>query len=119
MKIAYITYQGQTRYTTENNFDENVDLLTCLIEKGLDIERQIWNDPEVNWGQYDVAVLKSPWDYHQNFEAFNNWLDQLESLGIRLLNAYDTVRWNMDKHYLKEIAAAGYDVIPSLFLAQN
>ncbi|HEV7379044.1 MAG TPA: hypothetical protein VGN64_04575 [Dyadobacter sp.] len=119
MKIAFITYNGSVKYSGANGFDEIQDLLPFLQNKGLDIQAEIWEDPNVNWQAYDVAVLRMPWDYHQKFERFQNWLDQIESLGIKLLNSYQTVRWNIDKHYLKEIIDAGFDVIPSVYLEKE
>ncbi|REA55426.1 hypothetical protein DSL64_28095 [Dyadobacter luteus] len=119
MKIAFITYSGSVKYSGANGFDEIQDLLPFLQNKGLDIHAEIWDDPEVEWQKYDVALLRMPWDYHQKFEAFNNWLDRIEALGIKLLNSYQTVRWNIDKHYLKEIIDAGFDVIPSVFLEKE
>ena len=116
MKIACIIHSGVVRYTAANGFNEHLDLLPYLRERGIDIEQQIWDDPNVDWAAYDVALLKTPWDYHQKIDAFRSWLDRLESLGVRLLNDYATVRWNMDKRYLKDVAAAGFDVIPSVFL---
>jgi glutathione synthase/RimK-type ligase-like ATP-grasp enzyme len=119
MRIAFITYSGAVKYSAANGFNEHKDLLPYLRSKGLDIEQEIWDDPAVKWSEYDVALLKTPWDYHEKIEAFTSWLALLESLNIRLLNDYATVRWNMDKHYLKDVSAAGYDVIPSLFLERG
>ncbi len=116
MKIAYITYGGAVKYAAANGFNEYLDLLPYLQHKGLHIEKQIWNDPAVNWQQYDVALLKTPWDYHEKIDEFVSWLDKLEALNVRLLNDYNTVRGNLDKHYLSDVSAAGFDVIPSLFL---
>jgi len=116
MKIAYITYSGVVKYSAANGFSEHLDLVPYLRQKGLDIEQAIWDDPGVDWAKYDVALLKTPWDYHRKIEAFKAWLDRLESLGVRLLNDYAIVRWNLDKRYLAEVAAAGFDVIPSVFL---
>ena len=116
MKIAYITYSGTPSYTAAYNFSEVHDLIPFLQGKGLDIQPEIWDDPTVDWSRYQVALLKMPWDYHRKFEAFKQWLDHLESLHIRLLNNYDTVRWNFDKHYLQEIIASGLPVIPSIFM---
>lgn len=119
MKIAYITYSGEIKYSAANGFNEMTDLLPYLQNKGLDIEPAIWDDPAVDWTKYDIALLKTPWDYHQKIDAFKAWLDQMESLNIRLLNDYKIVRWNLDKHYLREIIADGFDVIPSAFLEQG
>ena len=118
MKIAYITYNGALKYSLANGFNENEDLLPFLQNRGLDIASEIWDDPLVEWEKYDVALLKTPWDYHQKFGQFKLWLEKIESLNIKLLNDYQTVRWNMDKHYLLEIAASGFDIIPSIFLEQ-
>ncbi|MES2679193.1 MAG: hypothetical protein V4635_04875 [Bacteroidota bacterium] len=118
MKIALICYKKQEKYSTGAP-DEDQDLLKFLLDKGLNIDYVIWNDPLVDWTKYGTAVLKSPWDYHEQFEAFNAWLDKLEALKIKLLNPYSIIRQNSDKHYLDEITASGLKVIPSLFLERN
>jgi len=116
MKIALITYSGKPAYTAANNFNEITDVLPFLQKKGLDIHAEIWDDPAVDWQRYDVALLKTPWDYHRKFALFNQWLNKLEALGIQLLNDYATVRWNFDKHYLQQVAEAGLPIIPSVFM---
>jgi glutathione synthase/RimK-type ligase-like ATP-grasp enzyme len=119
MKIAYITYSGALKYAKANDFNENEDLFPFLQNKGLDITSEIWDDPQVDWAKYDVALLKTPWDYHQKFEHFNRWLDHLESNNVKLLNDYQVVRWNMDKHYLQEVEQSGFEIIPSIFLPRG
>lgn len=119
MRIAYITYAGNIRYSAANGFNEYNDVLPYLQGKGLDITSVVWDDPAVDWSQFDVALLKTPWDYHEKIDAFKAWLDRIESLNVRLLNDYKTVRWNLDKHYLSDVTAAHFDVIPSLFLDQG
>ena len=116
MKIAYITYSGKPSYTAANNFNEITDVLPYLKNKGLDIQTEIWDDPKVDWSNYDVALLKTPWDYHRKFTLFEAWLDKMEALNITMLNDYRTVRWNFDKHYLKEVEAIGLEIAPSIFL---
>ncbi|MFD1143626.1 RimK family alpha-L-glutamate ligase [Larkinella insperata] len=119
MRVAFITYDGSVKYSAANGFDEIQDLLPFLQSKGLDIHEEIWDDPAVDWTAYQVALLRMPWDYHQKFEEFKAWLTKIESLGITLLNNYETVRWNIDKHYLQQITNAGCQVIPSIFLEQG
>jgi len=116
LKIAYITYSGAVKYLPANGFNEAEDLLPYLQKKGVDIKAEIWDDTSVNWKDYDVALLKMPWDYHQKYPRFKNWLDDLQKSGLRLLNDFDIVRWNMDKHYLTDIANKGFEVIPTIFL---
>jgi len=119
MKIAYIIYSGVVKYEAANGFNEYTDVLPYLQNKGLDITSEVWDDPNVDWTKYQVALLKTPWDYHEKFDAFNSWLNKMESLCIHLLNSYEIVRWNMDKHYLEDIITSGLEVIPSVFLKKN
>jgi len=119
MRIAYISYVKQERYTQGLTVDEESEVLEFLKGKGLDVHSEIWNDAQVDWQQYDVAVLKSPWDYHEHIALFYAWLDTMERLGVRMLNPVPLVRWNSDKHYLKDIADAGLHVIPSLFIEKG
>lgn len=116
MKIAFIIYSGASAYTAANNFNEMTDVLPYLQSKGLDIHAEIWDNPAVDWQSYDVALLKTPWDYHRKSTQFTQWLYKLEALNIKLLNDYATVRWNFDKHYLQHIADAGLAIIPSVFI---
>lgn len=58
-------------------------------------------------------MLREPWDYtlrHREFLAF------CESIGDRLLNPVEVVRWNHDKRYLADLDAAGLAVVPTTFL---
>lgn len=119
MKVAYITYRGPVNYAAANGFNESTDLLPFLQQRGLDITAEIWDDPTVDWAQYDVALLKTPWDYHEKIASFRGWLDRLQALHIRLINPYEVVRWNLDKQYLKEVSMAGFPVIPSIFLQKD
>ncbi|WP_286915077.1 ATP-grasp domain-containing protein [Flavobacterium sp. UBA4197] len=119
MKIAYVCYEIQQRYITADVADEDTLLLHYLQEKGLDITREIWTDSKVNWADYKTVILKAPWDYHDKIREFTAWLDRLHNLGIQILNPYTVVKWNSDKHYLNDIAAAGLGVIPSLFIEKG
>ena len=117
MKIAYVCYNSEGKYHSIEN--ENNLLLEFLQKKGLNIHKEIWDDPAVAWQSYDLAVLKAPWDYFDKFKSFNAWLGRLEQLGVRLLNPVDIVRWNSDKHYLHDIEEAGLPIIPSIFIEKG
>ncbi|KLT65824.1 RimK family alpha-L-glutamate ligase [Pedobacter sp. BMA] len=116
MKIALITYLDLGAYDSETVESEDDKLLGFLKAKGLDIEEVIWNDPAVNWDEYQLAILKSPWDYFDLIQDFYQWLDLLEQKSIRLLNPVNTIRWNSNKHYLKEIEQAGLKITPGVFV---
>jgi len=119
MKIALITYQDQGAYHNSGIENEDESLISFLASKDLEIEKVIWNNPKVNWESYDLALVKSPWDYFNLITDFYNWLDDLENKNIKLLNPIDIIKWNADKHYLNDIAQAGFKVTPSLYLTKG
>lgn len=118
MKIAYVCYEDVGTYTSSVENEDDI-LLEFLKAKGLSITMEVWTDTDVNWAKYDLAVLKSPWDYFDKIDQFYNWLSKLDQLNVRLLNPIKTVKWNSDKHYLQEIAEAGLPVTPTLYLEKG
>lgn len=115
MKLALVTYQDQGKYRAINVVNEDEQLTRFLTEKGHTVKNPIWNDPRVDWTFFDLILIKSPWDYFNHIEDFYNWLSMLEQEGCRVLNPLATLRWNADKHYLLDIAAAGLKVTPGVF----
>ena len=116
MNIALVTYLDKGAYDSATVENEDDKLINFLKEKGLNIEKVIWNDQQVNWEDYSLAILKSPWDYFDLIEDFYNWLDHLEAKNVKLLNPIEVVRWNANKQYLQEIEAAGLKITPSFFI---
>jgi glutathione synthase/RimK-type ligase-like ATP-grasp enzyme len=117
MRIAFVCYNSQGKYTIIE--EENERLLSFLKQKGLDIHKEIWDDPAVDWQGYELVVLKAPWDYFDKFKQYNTWLSKLEQQNVRLLNPVSVVRWNSDKHYLHDIEAAGLPIVPSIFVEKG
>lgn len=116
MNIAFITYLDKGAYASPTAENEDDTLLNFLKEKGISIEKVIWNDKNVRWENYNLAILKSPWDYFDLIEDFYTWLAMLQSKNVKLLNPIETVKWNADKHYLHDIAQAGLKVAQSIFI---
>lgn len=119
MNIALVTYKEKGLYTSPTAENEDDTLLKFLITKGLSIEKVIWNDSSVDWSNYQLAILKSPWDYFDLIHDFYDWLAKIKQKNIKLLNPVDVVKWNADKHYLQDIKNAGLKVTPSSFLAKG
>jgi glutathione synthase/RimK-type ligase-like ATP-grasp enzyme len=116
MKIAIVSYKKQEKFTQGVTNDEDADLLRFLRKKGLNAFPTIWNDENVDWKSFHVAIIKSPWDYHNHLPQFLNWLDTLEKLNIKVLNPVEIIKWNSHKKYLKDISNNGLPVIASEYL---
>lgn len=117
-KIALVTCQSLGDYTA-NADSEDERLYRFLAEKGLQISFQVWDDEAVDWTAFDALIIKSPWDYFDKIAAFYTWLDKLEALGCRVLNPVQTLRWNADKRYFKDLQAGGVTVVPTVWLNQG
>jgi hypothetical protein len=75
----------------------------------------VWDDPSVEWDSFDLAVLRSPWDYMPRRDEFVAWARSVK----RLYNPASVVEWNTDKRYLAELAASGVPVIPTGFVSPS
>ncbi|WP_090994419.1 ATP-grasp domain-containing protein [Pedobacter insulae] len=119
MNIALITYNDNGFYHTLSPENEDDLLIKFLNSKEFNVEKIVWNTPVVNWEHFDLAILKSPWDYFNLIEDFYQWLRVLEEKKVKLLNPIATVRWNADKHYLKDISESGLGVAKCIFLEKG
>lgn len=84
-------------------------LVAALRTRGLHARWRSWDDPETETA--DLVILRATWDYAERREEFLAWTTRVRNL----LNAPAVVAWNSDKHYLRDLAAAGVPVVPSEF----
>ncbi|MBB3193458.1 ATP-grasp domain-containing protein [Roseateles terrae] len=91
-------------------------LLAACRTVGLQAQVCDWEDPQVDWGRYGAAVLRSPWNYVEALPAFLAWCDRVAQC-TRLLNPPQVSRWSLDKRYLRDLAEAGVPVVPTEFVA--
>jgi glutathione synthase/RimK-type ligase-like ATP-grasp enzyme len=104
-RIAIATCGGEVR-------DPDAPLLSAALEaEGIDAELRVWDDPSVRWGDYDLTVIRSTWDYTAKHLSYLEWAKDVP----RLHNPYDVVRYSSDKHYLGDMASRGHLVVPSFF----
>ena len=90
-------------------------LLAALRNTGAYASEVDWDDATVDWSRFDLALLRSTWDYFERLPAFLDWAARV-SKQTRLLNPLDVIRWNTDKHYLAHLEHAGVPVVPSRFV---
>ncbi|RPD49516.1 hypothetical protein DNI29_01570 [Hymenobacter sediminis] len=119
MNIGLVTCESLAQYAAPNVDDEDSLLTRYLREQGHTVEPRVWTNPAVDWLRYDVVVVKSPWDYFDRVGEFYQWLDRMESLGVKLLNPAATVRWNADKKYLLDMERAGVRIVPTHWLSRG
>lgn len=86
-----------------------------LAQLGWETQLVSWRCEDVNWQKFDAVIIRSPWDYQDDANAFISALEKIESLGVRLQNSLTTVRWNIDKIYLKSLAEQAVSIVPTLW----
>ncbi len=90
-------------------------LCAAFAADGVQVDVVAWDDETVGWDRFDAAILRSTWDYAARIREFRPWLDRVEQC-TRLVNPIEAIRWNMDKHYLSELAEAGVPIVPTTFV---
>jgi hypothetical protein len=88
-------------------------LVDALEAAGARVRYAVWDDPTVDWSEFDLVQIRSVFDYSQRRDEFVAWA---RSVGHRLHNPPEIVEWNSDKRYLGDLAAAGLPVIPTTYV---
>jgi O-ureido-D-serine cyclo-ligase len=110
IKIALVTAAAA------RGLDEDLPPLeAALRDAGIDFHIVDWDDANTDWAQFELAVLRSTWDYTTRVHDFLAWADRA-SRATTLLNPLDVIRWNTDKHYLGDLARAGVPAVSSHFV---
>lgn len=91
-------------------------LVRALEDAGAEASAEVWDDGEVDWAGFDLAVIRSTWDYSWRAAEFTAWAQRCAGV-TRLANPADVVRWNTDKRYLGDLARAGVPVVDTRYLA--
>ena len=109
-RLAWVTTKAA------RGLDEDEPLaLGALGRAGVQVEVVDWDDPELDWAGFDRVVMRSVWDYPERLAEFLDWVDQVSAV-TDLVNSPAIVHWNLDKHYLVELASAGVPITPTEFV---
>lgn len=103
---------------TDQVLTEDGLVLEALQKKGIHATKKDWADPDFDWSTTRFAIFRTTWDYFHRFGEFDTWLTKASKL-TKLINSIDLVRWNMDKHYLLDLADRGVPIIHSYFIEKG
>ena len=79
--------------------DDDRLLAEALEARGARASFEVWDDARVDWDPFELAILRSPWDYTRARGRFLRWAAEV---GERVRNPPAVLRWNTDKRYLLE-----------------
>ncbi len=86
----------------------------ALENIGLKVKIVSWSNPNFDWESTKIALFRTIWDYFDRFDEFRVWLESVKTK-TRLINTYETINWNMDKHYLIDLLDSGINIPKSIF----
>ena len=110
MRIALVTAKA-----ARDLDDDLAPLVDALLERNHDVAVLDWDDSAARWGDHEIALLRSTWDYSQRLPEFLAWAARA-SAQTQLCNPLPVIRWNTDKHYLHDLEKAGVTIVPSAFI---
>lgn len=86
-----------------------------FARRGWRVEFIPWRYSAVDWDQFGAVVVRSPWDY-QTYPAEFEWtLLSIDQSRARLANDLATMRWNLNKRYLRDLEGRGVPIPPTLW----
>ena len=107
-RCAFLTLDDPTDFVIDDAL-----AVVPLARLGWHVAHVPWR-ADADWGAFEAVVIRSPWDYQAAPDAFLATLDRIAA-ATRLLNGVRTVRWNLRKTYLRELAAAGVPIVPTVW----
>jgi O-ureido-D-serine cyclo-ligase len=97
------------------DLDEDLPPLeSALRNAGAEVAIAEWDRPQ-DWSRFDIALLRSTWDYPQRLQEFFDWAGAV-STKTKLLNPLQVVKRSSDKHYLSELVRAGVPTVLTKFV---
>jgi len=86
-----------------------------LEQLGWQADTISWRKQGVDWSAYESVIIRTPWDYQDEPEAFMQVLQEIEQSSAQLENSIDIVKWNIDKIYLKELEQNNVRLVPTIW----
>ena len=110
---AYYEPDKITPYIQNILYEQEL-LKSSLEAQGLKVNVTFWDNPSYKWQETKSLLFRTVWDYFERFDEFWEWLEQVKTK-TRLINSYELIKWNIDKHYLRDLKNNGIQVVPTYF----
>lgn len=103
---------------TQQVLDEDSLLQTALENKGLKVCKKDWADKGFDWTTTKYAIFRTTWDYFERFDEFFIWLENTKKK-TTFINSSEIINWNIDKHYLQDLAKNKINIAPTIFIEKG
>ena len=110
-RIAFLTMDSLDGFVS---YDALVAYI--LSSRQIIVENVSWRSSTANWDNYDIVIIRSPWDYQHSVDEFMAVLEHIDASSAVLWNPIDVVRWNVSKTYLQQLHDQGIVIVPTQFV---
>ena len=107
-RVALLTTSLGPDYVTDDHL-----VVPLLAERGIEASFVRWRERH-DWTAYDLVIVRSTWDYQRHLDDFLATLATIAA-ATRLENPLHLQRWNVRKTYLRDLAAEGIPVVPTVW----
>lgn len=108
--VTIVTHNGLPQGAPDDQL-----LADAFSRLGVSSRFSSWDDPGVCWSATPLTIVRSAWTYHRSPDQWINWIERV-ARETRLINSAAILQWNTDKRYLRSLAAAGIDCVPTHFV---
>ncbi|MEE9415716.1 MAG: hypothetical protein V3V01_10560 [Acidimicrobiales bacterium] len=96
--------------------DPDSELLCIALEqRGVTPSTVSWDDPSLDWANFDAVIIRSTWDGVTRPSEYRQWVHKVEA-ATKLLPSAAIVEWSLDKVYLRDLAKLGVPTIPTTWV---
>ena len=111
-RIALLTLEDRAGYVIDDEL-----AIAELTRRGSDVREIPWSRDGTDWSAFDLVIVRTTWDYHKRPTEFLAELARIEASGTVLENPRALIAWNLDKRYLRDLAARDVPIVPSVWSA--
>ena len=109
-KCAFLTMKDLSNFECYDN-----QLVEPMSNNGWECYFIPWDKEKIDWNYFDLAIVRSTWDYQGRIKEFLKVLADIDSSNCILQNSLDLIKWNIDKTYLEILYQKEIKIVPSLF----
>jgi glutathione synthase/RimK-type ligase-like ATP-grasp enzyme len=110
IRLAFLTLDDRAAFVIDDEL-----AIAELARRGIAVDEVPWRQPNVDWRTWAGVIIRTTWDYQHDVDAFLSRIDEIERQGVPLANPARFVRWNARKTYLRELAAQGVPIVPTIW----
>lgn len=114
--MSRITVAVVTARRLPHGMKDTPKLVRALAGCRLDARVVAWDDPRVDWTDFDLVLPHCTWDYREQHDRFLAWLREVDAQGT-LVNPYHVLRRTFDKSYLLRLRQRGI-AVPDLMVVE-